>query len=370
MQESFDILSSSGRYCVYISTDSNFKDEVLNPNTIILADERILAHLPESFKQSIITISAEETNKSLENIPPILNRLRQLGANRESEIIAIGGGIIQDVATFVSSIYMRGVKWDYYPTTLLGMVDSCIGGKSSINVGQYKNLIGNFFPPQKIVVELSFLNSLNSEQIISGLCEAVKICYARGESEFEKYLDSSPSANLSETQFGEIILLSLKAKKWFIEVDEYDQKERLLLNFGHTFGHAIESATLFRIPHGIAVGLGMLIGIDYSMCRQLLSFYGEKRCERLREYLLSLIIISPETFALLKQIDSEELMEKFDGDKKHSKDHYRMIIPIAEGELVLHSVYKDSFNRNELMNIVRKSILNTLAIWSKSMKSF
>lgn len=352
MLESFDILSSSKSYGVTISTDSLLLNSKNKPDTIFLVDSRIAPLLPSAFHQSLISIPGEENSKSLENITPIIIRLRQCGAGRDTRIVAIGGGIIQDVATFISSIYMRGLEWDYYPTTLLGMVDSCIGGKSSINVGQYKNLVGNFFPPQKIVIDVNFLRTLNSEQIVSGLCEAVKICYARGESELEKYLALSPSANLSESQAADIILLSLKAKKWFIEVDEYDQNQRLLLNFGHTFGHALESATFFRLPHGIAVGLGMLIAVHYSNERQLLDVYGKKRSDRLRGYLLSLIPLFPEKLALLKAIDPEKLMENFDGDKKHSKDYYRIILPVAGGELVRHSLPKNSSNREDLARII------------------
>jgi 3-dehydroquinate synthase len=188
----------------------------------------------------------------------VVEQLRILGANRTSHLIAIGGGIIQDIATFTSSIFMRGISWTYYPTTLLGMVDSCVGGKSSINVGQFKDIAGNFYPPEDILIDTHFCHTLQHQDIISGLCEAVKICFAARGENFSNYLAMTDENGLvKDSDLSKAIELSLLTKKKFIEEDEFDTGVRLLLNFGHTFGHAIESLTNYKVPHGIAVSYGM-----------------------------------------------------------------------------------------------------------------
>jgi 3-dehydroquinate synthase len=353
--ESFDIISSAGNYEVVVSKESNFK-EIDKESSIILADQRITSLLPHFLHQSLISVPGVEASKSIENIAPIISKLMMYGTRRDSIIKAIGGGIIQDVATFVASIYMRGVKWDYYPTTLLGMVDSCIGGKSSINVGSYKNLVGNFYPPKKVIIDVSFLKTLSSEQIVSGLCEAVKICYASKGKVFEEYLELSPSYNLSQDHAVAIIVKSLKAKKWFIEIDEFDQNHRLLLNFGHTFGHALESATQFELPHGIAVGLGMLTAIHYSNSEQILNKRGKEKSARLNRYLIELISNVGDKLSLLKKIDNKKLMESFDGDKKHSNEHYRIIAPVSGGKLERLHISRNSSTRNRLSKIFIESI--------------
>ena len=143
---------------------------------------------------------------------------------------------------------MRGIAWSYMPTTVLAMVDSCVGGKSSINVGPYKNLVGTFHPPKQIDIDPLLATTLASEQIAAGLIEAAKICFCRGPASFAEYLGQEPGVGMGTQALEHVILTSLLAKKHFIEIDEFDKKERLLLNFGHTFGHAIEGAFLLLHP--------------------------------------------------------------------------------------------------------------------------
>ncbi|MFJ4145762.1 3-dehydroquinate synthase family protein [Pseudomonas sp. NPDC089734] len=337
MRASFDINSSTGVYRV--SLGEGLVQEVVSTQAhrIFLVDSRLTAQVA-FVSDPIIAVDATEDNKSLERIAPVIEALKRHGATRETEIVAVGGGIIQDIATFVASIYMRGLRWHYCPTTLLGMVDSCIGGKSSINVGALKNLVGNFHPPASILIDLAFVHSLSAEQQTSGLMESVKICYARGAEAFAAYLDLQPVAPLkSETAFA-IIEQSLTTKKWFIEIDEFDQAERLLLNFGHTFGHAVESATRFAIPHGIAVGVGILMAYRYAQVAEILTPEGEARAGRLVAHVQSLLQPMRHTLAPLVGISADELLKHFGSDKKHSQSHYRVIVPVGNGDLQRLSV--------------------------------
>lgn len=348
MRDSFEVDSSSGSYSVV--SDTGLLAEVVhsNPSAIFLIDARLKRHLSPGVVRQI-DIDATENSKSLERIPQIIGKLRELGANRDDHLIAIGGGTVQDIAAFSASIYMRGITWTYMPTTLLGMTDSCIGGKSAINVLGYKNLVGNFYPPTQVLIDLNFIESLDSEQMVAGLYEAVKICYARGCEAFQNYLSDSPTASMNPIDAQRTIMRSLRTKKWFIEVDEFDQNERLLLNFGHTFGHAIEAGTGFAISHGIAVGIGMLVAIEYASSRNWLSERGLDIVLQLKRYIRSQLGQAGSRFAEAPSpIDLGLIMEKFDNDKKHRVDTYRIVLPKGDGALDLVSEPCTDLVRNEI----------------------
>ncbi len=353
MQESFEIASSSNRYQVVIGRD--LIDDVLEsyPDAIYLVDDFFddLLKLPEGRR---ISIHADEETKSLERIPEVIIKLRQMGANRSTHLVAIGGGVVQDIATFAASLYMRGMSWTYMPTTLLSMADSCIGGKSSINVAGLKNLVGNFYPPKEILIDVEFSKTLDPEQIIGGLFEAEKICYARDFAIYERYLSLSPGAQMELEALQKLILLSLKTKQWFIEVDEFDQNERLLLNYGHTFGHAIEAATNFSVSHGIAVGLGMLVAVHYAQFRKLVLPFAQSRVQNFAQHVRLMLnsIELPEP----KGLDLSVFMQKFEGDKKHKKDVYRMVCPTAHGALELVSEPKNP----ETQKVIREAYKQAL----------
>jgi 3-dehydroquinate synthase len=355
MPESFEISASSGSYRVTVG--SGLLAEALHAHVgaVILIDDYLTGALPAN-EGKVIYVTAVEGSKSLEQAAPIIVKLRELGAHRRTHLLAIGGGIIQDVATFVASIYMRGIPWSYLPTTLLGMVDSCVGGKSSINVYGYKNLVGNFYPPTEVIIDLDFLRSLNAEQMIGGLCEAAKICYARSAEEFEGYLTDAPAINMSPTQAERIVIRSLRGKQWFIEIDEFDQKERLLLNFGHTFGHAIESGTEFRISHGVAVGLGMVVAEEYAKQQVLLTPAGVESIRRLTSHVEKLLKELPQLADELRNLDIGLITEKFDNDKKHQADRYRIVVPKGNGALEIEGVPRTEQGRAGIREAYRTAV--------------
>lgn len=293
-------------------------------------------------------------------MPDIILQLREYGVNRTSHLVAIGGGVIQDIATFAASIYMRGIPWTYMPTTLLGMADSCIGGKSSINVLGYKNLVGNFYPPEQVLIDLDFVESLNEEQVVGGLFEAVKICYARGYQAFQEYLSDAPALPVTTSSAQRVVMRALRTKKWFIETDEFDQKERLLLNFGHTFGHALEAGTGFGVSHGIAVGIGMLIATEYAERSGWLAPAGQVASGQLNNYIRTLI--GDDDARVVKgpsQIDLAIVLEKFDNDKKHRSDNYRVVVPRDDGGLDLVSVPRTEAVRQDI-SAVYESVLRSM----------
>lgn len=277
----------------------------------------------------VIWVEATEGAKSLQETLPLFMALKQAGLGRSSRITAIGGGVIQDIATFVGSLFMRGISWSYVPTTLLGMADSCLGGKSSINVGPYKNLIGNFHPPSRIDIMPVFARTLPPVELAGGAAEAAKIAFCRGAAAFATYRQlAAPllSGSWQEQQLAELLQATLSAKQWFIETDEFDQAERRLLNFGHTWGHALESATDFAIPHGIAVALGMMASICYTGHQPTSS--------GLWQHCLALLqpVLEP---AQLQAFNSDHFLKAFQADKKHSRGQYHLIVPAGTGSAEL-----------------------------------
>jgi len=290
---------------------------------LLLVDSFFRDRLALPDGRPVLWIEATEEAKALEQTLPLFVALKDAGLGRSSQLTAIGGGVVQDIATFLASLFMRGVPWSYVPTTFLGMADSCLGGKSSINVGPYKNLIGNFHPPRYIEILPAFARTLPAVELTGGLAEAAKIAYCRGASIFTMYEQLAKpvlTGNWQEEQVAELLHTTLTIKQWFIETDEFDQAERRLLNFGHTWGHALESATSFAIPHGLAVAIGMLAAIRFA---------GEQPASAvLRSHCLALLspVIEP---AQILSFNPDRFLQAFRADKKHSPGHIHLIVPTS-----------------------------------------
>ncbi len=331
MPDSFEVAASTGSYRVTIAPGLLQAALAKPRQAVFLVDAMLAGPLVEAGLDPIVLV-ADETAKSLDRMAEVIVAMRERRATRETVLVAIGGGAVQDAAAFAASIYMRGIAWVYVPTTLLSMADSCIGGKSSINVGTYKNIVGTFHPPIEVVVDTALTASLSAEQKAAGLCEAAKICLCRGRDTFERYLALRPAADANEAALTEIVALSLHAKKWFIEVDEFDRAERLLLNFGHTFGHALEAASGFGISHGIAVGLGMLaalhlgeaLGRDYTRAPHVTAF---------RAHVATLVGTVNGLAEVLARVETPALMDAFAGDKKHTRDSFAVIVVAENGSV-------------------------------------
>lgn len=354
MLESFEVNTSSGKYKVSIGEGLLSQIEP-KKHAIYLIDEYHLKTLKIP-NESLIAIPALESSKSLDYMSNIIEKMRELGVNRDTHVYAIGGGIIQDIATFVNSIYMRGLAWTYFPSTLLSMADSCIGGKSSINVRGYKNLVGNIYPPTEVFVDMDFCKTLGPDEIIGGLAEAVKICYARGPQAFEKYLKLEPLFPLGGEKGVEVVSSALLAKKWFIEIDEFDQSERLLLNYGHTFGHALEASSNFELAHGVAVALGMLVATQFADLNGLLAETGKNQTKKLDTYLIKLLTpLHGDIKSILAKMDLKLVLAKFEGDKKHRHEEYRMVIPVENGDLILHSCPKNENSKTMIEQAFKKT---------------
>ncbi len=207
--------------------------------------------------RSVLRIDATETNKSLERFPDYTLHLIEHGVRRSHRLVVVGGGILQDIGAFLAATLLRGLPWRFYPTTLLAQADSCIGSKSSINVGRYKNQLGTFTPPEDIVISMEVLDTLPEPDVRSGIGEMLKVHIISGWDDTRAIIADYPRLLSDRDALARTLRRSLEIKRIKVEVDEFDEHERLVMNYGHTFGHAIESATDYRIPHGIAVSIGI-----------------------------------------------------------------------------------------------------------------
>lgn len=255
------IQSHKGEYRVYFEDEIIFKDLDLE-SCHFLIDANVIKQYQHELAEilkgpSVLIIEATEQNKTLDKFPAYVEFLVQHKIRRDHRLIAIGGGIIQDITCFLAATILRGVEWWFYPTTLLAQADSCIGSKSSINSGGAKNILGTFTPPKKVFIFYSFLKSLKPIDLCSGIGEMLKVHAIDSPLSFDQIANDYDRLFQDQSTMLHYIRRSLEIKKNIIERDEFDTGLRNVMNYGHTFGHAIESATDYSIPHGVAVTMGM-----------------------------------------------------------------------------------------------------------------
>lgn len=271
MLDSIEIRSLKNTYKVEFNDNfGNVIHQLALSDSVFVIDKKLLSLYSSELEPIIncaryVAIEANEDNKCFDKLSVFFNELITLGFKRDQKLVALGGGIIQDIACFASSILFRGVEWQFVPTTLLAQADSCIGSKSSINLGRTKNLLGSFHPPTRIWICTDVRKSLSLIEIKSGIGEILK-AFAIDSDESWAYLEQDFNYLLSDDQLlQKYIKKALLIKKKFIEVDEFDKDIRNIFNYGHSFGHAIEAATCFSVPHGIAVTIGMDIANDIAV---------------------------------------------------------------------------------------------------------
>jgi len=267
----FEIQSKFHSYSVeVIEILEDALSKIIKDNKVfVLIDENVFNLYSQPVEKVLknhpmLKLEATEEQKSFEQLTSIFVKLLELGFRKDCTLLVIGGGVIQDIGCFISSVLFRGVKWILIPTTLLAQCDSCIGSKSSINIQKYKNQIGTFYPPHQIYLVFSFLKTLPEDEIRSGLGEIIKLNLLNSSSDVEKMKDNLKKFSSDFMSIQNLIIDALNIKKTYIEQDEFDKGIRNILNYGHTFGHAYESATNYAIPHGIGVTLGMLTATFFS----------------------------------------------------------------------------------------------------------
>ncbi len=303
---------------------------------VVISDSNVLKLYGECFLKScesdpvVLEIAPGETSKSLEQYSRICNRLIDESLGRRTLIVALGGGVIGDLAGFVAATYLRGVRVIQVPTTLLSQVDSSVGGKTAINLPQAKNCIGAFWQPQAVYIDPAVLKTLEPKEYTSGLAEVVKMAVILDEEMFE-FLESSTEA-VNEQDLPTLERLILRCCQLKAEVVEEDEREtsgrRVILNYGHTFGHAIETVFgLGTCPHGHAVAMGMHAA---ACLARLLDLVDDDFVDRQFRLLSNLNI--PARFPPDRH---EELWETMQRDKKAAAGQVRFVLPDRIGHVEL-----------------------------------
>jgi 3-dehydroquinate synthase len=285
--------------------------------------------LPES---RLVSLEASEHVKSYGALERVFLDLLERNLKRSGTLVVIGGGVLQDAGCFIASVLSRGIRWVLIPTTLLAQADSCIGSKSSINIGSYKNQIGTFYPPHRVLLVPEVLRTLPYDELRSGLGEVIKLQLLSNEAGFEELMTDlagfeSVSIERREPLLARWVRRSMDVKQPVIEADEFDHGQRLLLNYGHTFGHAYESVTNYGIPHGIAVILGMLTATALSA---ELGLVPTAHAERL----FSLLRPWHDPYAKkLASVGREQMLQALAKDKKNSATGLTCILTRGFGQM-------------------------------------
>jgi 3-dehydroquinate synthase len=274
---------------------------------------------------SVLLLEAAESSKSLDKFPSYVEHLVSRKIRRDHVLVAIGGGVIQDIVCFLAATLLRGIQWHFYPTTLLAQADSCIGSKSSINVGKIKNILGTFTPPARIRITTRVLETLDPRDVRSGIGEMLKVHAIESPESFERIAADYPRLQNDSELMQQYILRSLEIKKQFIEQDEFDRGIRNIMNYGHTFGHAIESATDFAVPHGIGVTIGM------DMANYISMRFGLAGIEHYRR-MHPILAANYNGFEKI-EIPIDAFISAISKDKKNIASNLRLILPDAAGRV-------------------------------------
>ena len=258
-----DIINIKSRLYDY---SVEFVDDVLpliqsaGPETAYVIGHNVYRLYQDKFKEAdpkkVFIMEAVEHKKNMETVMEIIGFWKSIGVKKNWKVYCFGGGITQDVTTIAANLYLRNIDWYFFPTTLLSMCDSCIGGKCGINFGPYKNQIGVFYPPKKIYIDVHFLNTLLPLDYLNGWGEILKFSLTRDRTFYDEL--KSLDQYIPCDQIAKYIHKGLMVKKEIIEEDEFESDLRRVLNYGHTFGHALEAYTKNEIPHGE----GVIWGID------------------------------------------------------------------------------------------------------------
>lgn len=330
------IQSSAKQYKVIAESDSAFAAKLIQKDDALIVIDRTVYELYHKAlfqgipEKKLFILEAAEENKTIDTALRICEIMTDIPAKRNAWLISFGGGIVQDVTGFAANILYRGVNWAFVPTTLLAACDSCIGGKTSLNYHSYKNLLGTFFAPNEIHICADFFSTLSDADYKSGLGEVVKFNVMRGErgiDEIERDIGGLLSRNPAEVS--RCVERSLQFKKQYIEKDEFDRGIRAHLNFAHTFGHAYEAASRYRIPHGTAVAMGTIAANRISASRGWLD---EGLASRMEDVLLKIIPVEPETIA---GMEMDVVLSAIRKDKKQVGDSITAVLFDREMHLQL-----------------------------------
>ncbi len=307
------------------------------PNKVLIVDANVLSIYRTEIEDmagdgDIIPFKAVEDNKDLDAVAEFYAYLIDRNAKRNINLVSVGGGITQDVTGFVASTLYRGINWTFVPTTFLAQTDSCIGSKTSLNFQNRKNLLGTFYPPSIIYLCPAFLSSLKTIDYYSGIGESIKFQLMNPFVKPDLQDVGQKIERLRKYELlDEVIMENMAVKINYMENDEFDLGRRNLLNYGHCFGHALEISSVYDIPHGIAVSIGILFAGVVSVNRGIMS---SSMFEGIRKIILPCLLVRYEE----RHYERNMLLSAMKNDKKRTGS--RLSIVLSDNDFML-SKYDD-----------------------------
>jgi 3-dehydroquinate synthase len=308
----------------------NLKDYIPADKFVIITDENVGRIYGKDFPQcEIIQISTGEKIKNIETLQYIYEKLLALEADRSVFIIGIGGGIVCDIAGFIASTYLRGVRFGFVSSTLLAQVDASVGGKNGVNFHGYKNMIGNFNQPEFVICDMNLLKTLPKREVLCGFGEIAKHAFI-GDAGMCDFLEQNykKALNLDEEVITRLVYDSVVIKSTIVNRDEREKGERKKLNFGHTFGHALEKTTDILL-HGEAISVGMVVASHLSASKGLLSKQDVERIETLLAML---------ELPITLDMNRIKMIDAIKRDKKRQGDDIDFVLLDGIGNAVLEKI--------------------------------
>lgn len=314
------IISSPRPYSAnFVRNSENFAwllSEIQNAsNPLVIVDKFIFESSLQNEISSgipVFPIDAIEPNKDIKTVLAICDFFNNSNATKNSMVFVIGGGIVQDLGAYACAMFKRGIPWTYIPTTLLSQSDSCIGGKTAVNHNQTKNILALFSSPRSVQIDINFLKSLSELDYLSGGGEIFKLLLTGGERGLQKFEDNVDGfLKRDQNAILDLISASLSIKKLVIEHDEFELDIRRSMNYGHSIGHAFESLSKYKIPHGVGVTMGVFVENRISLNRGLLNIKEEARIMK-----AGLRLIPKSMMSILKNLEIEKVLPFLSKDKK------------------------------------------------------
>lgn len=294
----------------------------------------------EGFLVNIVSIIPGEKSKNFDTLIPIYDKLLDFNLTRSDLIVAFGGGVVGDLAGFIASTFLRGVKFVQIPTSLLAQVDSSVGGKVGIDLPKGKNLVGAFYQPSLVLIDTKMLDTLPERFLNDGMGEVIKYAFIRDKGLFERLNGFKDRAELLEN-IDEIIYTCCDIKRQVVENDEKDTGERMILNFGHTLGHSIEVNHGFEsYTHGEGVAIGMYAITKIS---EALALTKPKTAKKIKDLLVKYNL----PFETCKKIDNEDIKKAISSDKKNLQGSLNVILIKDIGESFIYKTDVSFFNNLE-----------------------
>jgi 3-dehydroquinate synthase len=329
--KTFEINGITGASSILIDEKlQNLREYITSDQFVIITDTNVRRIYGKDFPQAeVIEIPTGEKIKNLDTVQNIYNRLVALAADRSLFIVGIGGGIVCDITGFAASTYMRGVRFGFVATTLLAQVDASVGGKNGVNFQGYKNMIGCFNQPDFVICDMNLLKTLPKREVLCGFGEIAKHAFI-GSSDLCEFIEqnSEKALSLDPEVIGRLVYESVVIKSSIVNKDEREKGERRKLNFGHTFGRAIEKTT-DQYLHGEAISIGMLVAARLSDRKGLLSTHEGQRVEALLRKL-----DLPTSF----KADKTRMIDALKRDKKKIGDDIDFVLLEGIGKAVLEKI--------------------------------